>query len=1777
MWLPLTLLVLAGTVSADFEHGWKQGNEYTYLVRSRTLTNLGTISDQHAGILLKATLRIQVKDPNTLVAKLEDFKQAGIHKSLSDGWDTEISDRMLDLQDMPVSGTTFEIKIKHGVIRDLIVEGGLPTWEVNMVKSIVSQLQVDSQGENVIKSKNTQVPSDSDPYGSFVVMEDSVAGKCEVLYDITPLPSHVINARPELVPKPELLTDGHHIDITKTKNFNNCLQRVNYHFGITGETNWEPGSNSNGNFLSKSSTSRIVISGTLKSFTIQSSVTTSKMFVSPRFYDSQNGMVVSRMNLTLANVKKISYQLSSPRVPSSTGNLVYIYHNPFLDTEERRVNKKFDALNSKENLLASDGVSSRSSSEEAKKTKQDLRSLASDASMSSSSISSSEENDFWQPKPVLEDALQNPLMPNFIGYDGKFIGKSDKVYITETVKQFVFEIANELEDQNSIPTQETLDKFLMLCSLIRTMNRKQISEVENELHISPNDMKSNDKTQIVKQNAWAVFRDAITQAGTGPAFLTIKNWIENRDIGNLEAADILSRLPKTARTPTDQYIKAFFELVKNKKVKNTEFLNTAVTMSFAELIRLSQVNGKSIHNRYPVHTFGRLTPKHDQAVQEEYIPFLARELKDAIRDGDNSRIQIYIMALGNIGHPKVLSIFEPFLEGKEQLTVFQRTLMVAALGKLTETNPKLARSVLYKLYLNTLENHEVRCTAVFLLMKTDPPLSMLQRMAQFTNFDTSKQVNSAVKSTIESLADMTSPDFKVLSQKARIAKDLLVDHEYSYHYSHGFLSETVNDKKNVITQMILNYIGSDDSLVPRALYIGWYSSYGDFKTPAVEFLGMLSSLNSLKSVLYDSKKDEQSVKMAAERIAEQLSIIPEEAIPLEGNLMWNTEYLSRFLPFDKKSVHQLHLMILKNIMAVTSGDYINVNKLMSYDVTLGFPTESGLPFVYTFRVPTLQKLSGTSQLQMGNGMMNLESSIRLTYSKKVQGRIGFVVPFLRKHFVAGVDSNFQVHVPMKLSLGVDLKKRNMQLKIWPLGGEQETKLLHYSVVPYISSHDILGLRPLLMDKNTQLLRDNLVTKNVIGEDDDMLRLVVEGVKSDEKLWDLDLGNLGKMFTSPWITNSGTYRAIRVLMNMDGVRDEPLIFTIAYDSLNMAPDANAAQQWTTTAKIVEPSSKEPNSEARRMQLLKEATKGIKLAKAEVVDIQLKTPGETKSTSVITVAWANSNVDSKIRSLIYWRFDMPSEEIGYEVCTATQSMTSPDSVLTYDQAIETRPKAEFDVGIRYGKTCSNGEQISIKGLGVQTSEMKKEIMGSKIAKTCQEQMKLGNKVLGACRNAAALAMLLDEMDIVMDIHSKDVRDLIDTGLEIIANSGYFSMDISKPRNAGKTKIDIKTKLSKDLQTADVSIHSPTVSIQADKMDLSEFGVTANDFLVAGDRDMDINNLIYNEDQPSCTLDRTRAETFDGKEYPLRLGNCWHVLMTTYPKMSAEKRDEKQRVPEDNNVSILGRETENGHKEVKILLGDKEIKLLPTSSKPQVIVNGQEVEVTKDMSYQEKKEGDVVFEIFKSGERVIRLVSEKHEVDVVFDGKRIMIKAAEDYRGSVRGLCGNFDGNSDNDFIAPKNCQLRKPHQFIASYALTKEQCEGESLENARSIQKNDCVPQMSSRQSNVISDTESGRTNTEFDNWGYHQGKRAKQQKCSGHKIEVVEAGDKICFSKRPVTYCTGGCSATSTRAKSYDFHCMERNQRAMNLKKRIEKNAVPDLSELPVSMTRDINVPVSCKA
>lgn len=233
---------------------WKQRQEYRYDIQARTLTGIPDLEEQYVGIITKGQLVMQAKTPNQLVGQLNHVQNAHFHEVLSEGWYQEIPQEQLSYKESPINNKRFVINHNRGVIQNVTVPATMTNQEVNQLKAILSQLQIDASGKRRISCRHNQLPelTNPKPTGSFKVMEPSVTGECETHYSISPLMDYVNAYQAQEDLDESIKVPGKLIEVVKTMNYSNCDTRSGFHFGITGDSDFKPNTNQMGDFLSVS-------------------------------------------------------------------------------------------------------------------------------------------------------------------------------------------------------------------------------------------------------------------------------------------------------------------------------------------------------------------------------------------------------------------------------------------------------------------------------------------------------------------------------------------------------------------------------------------------------------------------------------------------------------------------------------------------------------------------------------------------------------------------------------------------------------------------------------------------------------------------------------------------------------------------------------------------------------------------------------------------------------------------------------------------------------------------------------------------------------------------------------------------------------------------------------------------------------------------------------------------------------------------------------------------------------------------------------------------------------------------------------------------------------------------------------------------------------------------------------------------------------------------------------------------------------------------------------
>lgn len=288
----------------------------------------------------------------------------------------------------------------------------------------------------------------------------------------------------------------------------------------------------------------------------------------------------------------------------------------------------------------------------------------------------------------------------------------------------------------------------------------------------------------------------------------------------------------------------------------------------------------------------------NEDITERYILYLETRLAEAVKRDESPLIQTYIAALGSLGNSKILSIFEPYLEGQISVTKYERMLMVRWLYSLAVTNPKAVKNVLSKIYSNVKEAYEVRNAAVYLYLLTNPSLSELTRMAKFTHYEKNEQVNSAVASGIISLSKVNRPDLHLLVENARIARKSLMLKSYDFTYSQIFFTE----------KSILVTIASEETDVPKSVIYNLNNFYNP-QDPMQQVEYAVSNFPYLNQLIKNFGKQERNLEEGknslVEKLVEQLNIKFGMSERLKANVFLSASFGKLFYPFDADDIQIL--------------------------------------------------------------------------------------------------------------------------------------------------------------------------------------------------------------------------------------------------------------------------------------------------------------------------------------------------------------------------------------------------------------------------------------------------------------------------------------------------------------------------------------------------------------------------------------------------------------------------------------------------------------------------------------------------------------------------------------------------------------------------------------------------------------------------------------------------------------------------------------------------------
>nr|BAD91195.1 vitellogenin [Saturnia japonica] len=1776
----MKLLVLAVVIAAVSSlHGdnnpeynlspWQVGKVYRYDVKSHTLARLeeGT----NSGSAFKAYFIIRVKTPGRLQARLENPQHAQIHEQLPYERDLPYN---LNYQPVQKLDNPFEISFEGGRINTLSLPSSMSLPHENLLKGLISTLQLDlSTHRNIQGSQNRY--DQEQKQGLFRKMETDVTGDCETLYTVSPVASEW---RREL---PKFASEEDPIEITKSKNYGHCHHRVAYHFGMPEGAEWTGTAHNpeEDQFIRRAAVSRILVG---KQGPIYKAETTSTVQVNPHLFGKQNAEVYSHVHIELESVeqdsqpewetnennrliKNLLYSMSTKQIAthdSSSSSSSESYDHSYINEEPKqrlRHSMKVSKVGAVQYYI-----------NQQKKHRYD-RSSSSSSSSSSSDSSSAYINDEM---PSLND-------PAYAALHMSPQTHTDKKQNSVNAQKLLQDMAQQLQNPNNMPKSDFLSKFNVLVRLIAAMTTEQLTQTSRTIEAA----KSSNNN--IKADMWMVYRDAVTQAGTLPAFQQIKNWINSKKIQGEEAAQVVASMPLTLRYPTKEVMIQFFKLARSPEVKDQLYLNTTALIAATKFINMGQVNNDTAHNFYPTHMYGRLARKYDNFVLEQILPPLAEELKNAIQSQDSVKAQVYVKSIGNLGHPEILRVFAPYLEGQIKVSTYLRVQIISNLYALTSQRNRQARAVLFSILRNTAEPYEVRVAAIHNIFNSHPTVAMMQAMAEMTYDDPSVHVRAALKSGIESAANLRSPHSWDLSRSAQMAKWMLQKENYGYQYSFKLFSDGYDMEDELEIFNSLSHIGSDDSLAPKYLKYSVKTKNTGWNKIQASVSSYKHFIEALEESMFYQQRSKSEHKYSSNKISELLNMKRVQRDSLEAFFYVNLANQQRYFTFSEEDLRQLPHDISEYFKKLEKGVEQHYTKTFNQaQVSVMFPVAMGVPFIYKYKEPTLIHIQGRAKgeftrpsKEQPQYSAQIAKEVQFTYARNIDGDVGFMDTISNQHVSVGVVSKLQFNVPIKLDIQV--KPKEFKIKAEPLHPEQDITVIHYSVWPYSTIHKKDSLLPISLDPNTKVIERQ---KKTLSFDNKFGQATGTIFHYQGYSYSTDYRNIGTIFKSPdFMTNVAafvsqedialTHFNIRYLGKQS--QNKAVTFTAVYDEYYNQKEGG---EW---GPAVEQEDLSPNSEARRQAMAKRVSAGINTANAKVVDFSATFEGSHKADYLLTAAVSQSPVDPKVQYAFF--AGKNSAQHGKSQFNVVANAKFPKTnALNFLQVLDNDLKTTFEADIKFNH---NGN-IHLYAEAERSKKYTEELQKYPLAKQCVEDIARNNQYTDTCHKMIIKAHAPDHFKFTFNYKdiSNGYKNYTYNAYMLAKYFGFWYAEVNPAKSLPEGKVEIELTASYLDRTFDASMMSKYGYVRMQNLPL----LRSTPYALAIYQPFQPQERVANfytsyQYQPYCSVDGSKIRTFSNRSYDYILTSSWHVVMY----------DEPQEHGIGHEVVILARKPKPNYQEVYISYKsetgkDFEVEIQPApegSKQPQVNVktNSKKVSEGEFTIYWNDVEQKPFLEYYTQQDGVLMLNIEEYKLRAMYDGQRLIVLASAN-RQSARGICGSITGEPRDDYLTPEGL-VDNPEYYAASYALYDEYSDPKTQELKTKAKQEAYQPK--NKYTTVLrSDPEWQQDKTAAsspeEDWGSETAYRSRSyDKQRGpyvvkHQVQYYENHGEICITTTQLPVCQSHCTVMEYRIQATQVTCRPKlDQQFRSYRDQIKQGQGPVVTGVP--KVKQFKVPAICNA
>jgi ribosomal protein L28 len=1140
-----------------------------------------------------------------------------------------------------------------------------------------------------------------------------------------------------------------------------------------------------------------------------------------------------------------------------------------------------------------------------------------------------------------------------------------------------------------------------------------------------------------------------------------------------------------------------------------------------------------------------------------------------------------LKTIGNMGLPKSIERLEAIIRssnpGKAGTKTILRTEAILALRQLRHILPQKVTAILLPIFMAKSEQPEVRIAAAYQLLQTLPARPVLDQMARSLYTERSRQVASFLYSYMSTLARSTNPCELKLARNLKYAlrHGRKIAAAFKPQYSKYVHAQAYNRNYRVGAGLSFASVIGSENVIPAFAGLDFHATALGFWSKNLFGLAVVQknadallsaalrrteySDLSLDSILSRSPRSASSSLKELKNIWEQLNTVARRPrvdgapVALTSLKLKDQEFF--MLPISAASLRKLP-SVQEIRRTLHQGAHFNVHKAaMLHEMEYKIPTAIGFPLIVNIRIPTVSQISGQVRIATNGGFELELNNIKPSMASSLLTQVSVWNPVVSSG--AKIVATAKVCAPITAKAEVAYKsgKPELRLAFQPQSENKEIEYVKVETRPMTWTREYRF--PLTAYPKAQY-------KTIIGEQWNRVWNMrdIATIRQTEELVEKIFGQRVRV--------SGLWH--RSLVNA-GQNSFPVCPFSGPNHISIRGEANSEQPKEYVFKVsAEMKSNSAGMSYENFEMEGESSwQSEQEQESSAMEAVIKTEVFTKGASSPRKAEMETRVSfSPSLRILKAESEMSVEPI--ESLNARPAKLCARGYIQYPKAANNFQQLQAKSVVAQMKTtwgfgsCQEENKVELK-VAAKHSQAQKHMLESEPEFAYWQQE--NNEQMEAYapidkQQALAKAQRLYQYNVLAkysNLHPyfknataklfKAVQHYYwaNTDEKVIditnpENTIYAQLSI-EPREAALFNLTLKTPISNVVMT-DVALPLRMPYIASSIRPIASQIQTPGDVL----------ENIMSPFLPECQLNSQRLRTFDDVSIRAPLSNCWTLLA---------KDCEDQNSPA--YAVLVKKVSQNSEqKAVKIVTPGQTIQLIPAQTaygSLKVKINGKELNQEEiRRSVQNLESVQIVQD---EEQQIVKVTVAEAGLRVSADGYSVKVQASPAKKGSLCGICGHYNGESNQEFRTPAYESVSDARRFIQAHTIKDSECAypEQLAEIDASSEELSYEPRWASK--NSQNDEE-----IQADSW-----EQAKSSSASSEEWDredsvrpqprhiVEEVGREICVSSAKVPRCPRQAFPEAYEAEPANvaFRCISRSHPEANRLLRI----VRQQAEIPAEM------------